>query len=247
MTAQSWPELRRSSSAWAKYALALRRISLACRSFPRFSRSRAFSFVATIRGNTSAAYHCRARPSSPTSCSEICAVQPILAATRRDRRPARGGVLAFVIQNHSHRAGADLGRELVGRLACHGSTFSGVGASDQPGAVQAWRKGIAGQITPGATGAQQIEDRVHRRTHVGLARSVRLSWPGGSATPTAPSLGNPLPDCLCASRCSLVHIPNHLLPILAETVNHAAVDNSRTFGSGSKSPSGNILNRRNHL
>src|SRR4029077_10693336 len=43
------------------------------------------------------------------------------------------------------------------------------------------------------------------------------------------SLGNPLPDCLCASRCSLVHIPNHLLPILAETVNHAAVDNSRNF------------------
>jgi 7-cyano-7-deazaguanine reductase len=40
-----------------------------------------------------------------------------------------------VIQNHSHRPGADLGRELVGRLACHGSTFSGVGASDQPGAV----------------------------------------------------------------------------------------------------------------
>jgi hypothetical protein len=43
--------------------------------------------------------------------------------------------LAFVIQNHSHRAGADLGRELVGCLACHSSTFSGVGASDQPGAV----------------------------------------------------------------------------------------------------------------
>jgi hypothetical protein len=32
----------------------------------------------------------------------------------------------------------------------------------------------------------------------------------------------------------LVHIPNHVLPILAETVNHAAVDNSRTSGSGSK-------------
>src|ERR1700733_7303235 len=58
-----------------------------------------------------------------------------LGGDRRDRRPARG-MLAFVIQNHSHRAGADLGRELVGRLACHGSTFSGVGASDQPGAVQ---------------------------------------------------------------------------------------------------------------
>src|SRR6202166_389548 len=58
-----------------------------------------------------------------------------LGGDRRDRRPARG-MLAFVIQNHSHRAGADLGRELVGRLACHGSTFSGVGASDQPRAVQ---------------------------------------------------------------------------------------------------------------
>ena len=34
-----------------------------------------------------------------------------------------------------HRTGPDFGRELVGRLACHGSTFSGVGASDQPGAV----------------------------------------------------------------------------------------------------------------
>jgi hypothetical protein len=44
-------------------------------------------------------------------------------------------MLAFVIQNYSHRAGADLGRELVGRLDCHRSTFSGVGASDQPGAV----------------------------------------------------------------------------------------------------------------
>jgi hypothetical protein len=58
-----------------------------------------------------------------------------LGGDRRDRRPARG-MLAFVIQNHSHRAGADLGRELVGRLDCHRSTFSGVGASDQPGAVQ---------------------------------------------------------------------------------------------------------------
>jgi hypothetical protein len=40
-----------------------------------------------------------------------------------------------VIQDHPHRAGSDLGRKLVRRLACHGSTFSGVGASDKPGAV----------------------------------------------------------------------------------------------------------------
>ena len=33
------------------------------------------------------------------------------------------------------RARPDLGRKLVRRLACHGSTFSGVGASGKPGAV----------------------------------------------------------------------------------------------------------------
>jgi hypothetical protein len=40
---------RRSSSAWVKYADALRRISFACRS-SRFSRSRFFSFSATSVG-----------------------------------------------------------------------------------------------------------------------------------------------------------------------------------------------------
>jgi transposase InsO family protein len=41
-----------------------------------------------------------------------------------------------VIQNHPNRAIAHLGRKLVRCLACHRSTFSGVGASDKPGAVQ---------------------------------------------------------------------------------------------------------------
>ena len=45
-------------------------------------------------------------------------------------------VLADMIQNHPHRAGADLRRKLVRRLACHGSILSGVGASGKPGAVQ---------------------------------------------------------------------------------------------------------------
>jgi hypothetical protein len=97
-----------------------------------------------------------------------------------------------------------------------------------------------GNINPmGVTGTPTIdpaagilEDRVHRRTHVGLARSSACLGRGISDSNRAHcasvrSLGNPLPDCLCASRCSLVHIPNHVLPILAETVNHAAVDNSR--------------------
>src|SRR5262245_18233541 len=44
-------------------------------------------------------------------------------------------MLALVVQNHPHRAGPDLGRKLVAGLLRHGSTFSGVGASTQPGAV----------------------------------------------------------------------------------------------------------------
>ena len=124
---------RAGASTPSKYALALRRISLACRS-SRFSRSRAFSFVAISVGTPARAP--LSRSAFFTHSCSVCAVQPILAAIDEHRRPARG-MLAFVIQNHPHRAGAHLGRELVGRLACHGSTFSGVGASDKPGAVQA--------------------------------------------------------------------------------------------------------------
>jgi len=45
-------------------------------------------------------------------------------------------MLVFVIEDQPDRAAADLRRELVRCLARHGSTFSGVGASDNPGAVQ---------------------------------------------------------------------------------------------------------------
>src|SRR5215468_8002716 len=34
-----------------------------------------------------------------------------------------------------------------------------------------WRKAVARQVAPGTAGAQQIQDGVHRRPHVGLARS----------------------------------------------------------------------------
>src|SRR6185437_4904278 len=80
---------RRSSSAWAKYALALRRISLACRS-SRFSRSRALSLAAMSL----------VRPGFPLSRSaffthsfSVCAVQPILPAidtTVAHREPCSG-------------------------------------------------------------------------------------------------------------------------------------------------------------
>jgi hypothetical protein len=42
-------------------------------------------------------------------------------------------MVAFVILNHPHRTGPDFRREFVRRLACHGSTFSRVGASGNPG------------------------------------------------------------------------------------------------------------------
>jgi hypothetical protein len=47
-----------------------------------------------------------------------------------------------VVQNHPDRAGPDLGRNLL--LVCFvmAPTFSGVGASDQPGAVQYHEKRI---------------------------------------------------------------------------------------------------------
>ncbi len=57
-----------------------------------------------------------------------------LRRNRCHRRPTRT-VLGFVIQNQPHSTRANLGGELVGRFARHGSTFSRVGASDQPGAV----------------------------------------------------------------------------------------------------------------
>jgi hypothetical protein len=72
-------------------------------------------------------------------------VQPTLAAID-ETAAQREAWLDFVIQNQPHRTGTDLRRELVGRLACHGSTFSGVGASDQPGAVQARKSTISGTI-----------------------------------------------------------------------------------------------------
>src|SRR4051812_5321401 len=58
-----------------------------------------------------------------------------LGGNRDDRRPSRR-VLALMIQHQPNRAFTHLGRKLVRRLACHRSTFSGVGASDKPGAVQ---------------------------------------------------------------------------------------------------------------
>lgn len=68
---------RRSSSAWAKYALALRRISLACRS-AQFSRSSALIRACSslvVPGRSP-----RSRSAWRTQLHNVCAVQPILPA-----------------------------------------------------------------------------------------------------------------------------------------------------------------------
>ncbi|WP_242141242.1 hypothetical protein, partial [Sphingomonas sp. TREG-RG-20F-R18-01] len=50
-------------------------------------------------------------------------------------------MIPLVVENHPYRAFANFRRKLVRRLAHTGSTFSGVGASGKPGAVQSDRQG----------------------------------------------------------------------------------------------------------
>ena len=122
---------RRSSSAWAKYAdrLAQDLVGLSKLAVLALQRLQLRRHVG--------------RHAGPLAAVDLGLLHPLvqrlrraadLGRDRRDRRPARG-MLAFVIQHHPHRAVADLRRKLVRRLARHGSTFSGVGASGKPGAV----------------------------------------------------------------------------------------------------------------
>src|SRR6516225_6637573 len=61
-------------------------------------------------------------------------------------------MLMFVIQHQPHRAGTDLRRELVACLLAHGSTFSRVGASGEPGAVHTnYQNGIDWHLEWGAS------------------------------------------------------------------------------------------------
>src|SRR3546814_4147744 len=62
-----------------------------------------------------------------------------LLRDRHHRRPSRG-MISLVVENHPYRGLADFRHKLVRCLAYTGSTFSGVGASDKPGAVQ-WSVG----------------------------------------------------------------------------------------------------------
>ncbi len=128
---------RRSSSAWAKYALAFLRISLACRS-SRFSRSSAL-----IRSRSSvvgpARTPRRARPDGPT-----CA-----AFRQSNRFWPRSTGSPIANRARSHAPGqpdcplANLRGKGWGMLR-HGSSLSRVGASENPGAIQADRAARGG-------------------------------------------------------------------------------------------------------
>ena len=122
---------RRSSSAWAKYADALRRISLAWRN-SRISRSSDFirsrsSLVRPAAAPIRSACRTHLRSVSPVQ-PILDAIEPIAAHCDADRR---------VLQHHSHRPLPDLRRKSIGCLLRHGPTFSSGGASGKPGAVHA--------------------------------------------------------------------------------------------------------------
>ena len=121
---------RRSSSAWAKNALASFRISLALRS-SRTSRSKAWMRCCSVVVGPARWPASRLR--WRIHLRSVSAEQPILAAMDSGRRPLRV-VLVLGLEHHAHRAFDDLGGELRG-LPHHGSIFSREGASAKAGAV----------------------------------------------------------------------------------------------------------------
>src|SRR3984885_6549731 len=86
-----------------------------------------------VRGQARLAPAVALSPANPLMQS-LCSAADL--ARNRDQRCPTRSMFMLVIQNHPHRAGSHLRRELVRCLACHGSTFSRVGASGKPGAVQ---------------------------------------------------------------------------------------------------------------
>ena len=86
----------------------------------------------------------------------------------------------LMIQNHPHRAGSHLRRELVRCLACHGSTLSRVGASGKPGAVQR-----SNQATHASVATKKGEVSPSRTMLVSLPpklRTVNGWWPAHDAS-----------------------------------------------------------------
>jgi len=121
---------RQSSSAWAKYADALRRISLA-RFSSRFSRSSA------LRRSRSSLLRAARNPCSRSECRthlrNVSAVHPYLCRNGAHRCPLRF-VLLLVLKDHTHRPVPYFWG--ISLLRVHDSILSRIGVSGKPGAVQ---------------------------------------------------------------------------------------------------------------
>jgi hypothetical protein len=113
----------------------LDRISLACRS-SRTSRASAVILSATSVG-TPVRLPQRPRTSSP---ADAASAERSRSSPRLTHSRPAGGVIAFVIDHHTHRVLAYSQCKLVHCLVHTGSTLSGVGASGKPGAVHYVRR-----------------------------------------------------------------------------------------------------------
>src|SRR5206468_8180307 len=118
---------RRSSSAFAKYADARRRISFARRSS---TTSRSSCFSRARSSDVSPGRLPWSRSACRTQLRSVSGVQPIFSAIE-DRRPLRC-VLLLLLQDHPYRAVPNLGGEPA--RSCHGAILSRNGASGTPGA-----------------------------------------------------------------------------------------------------------------
>ncbi len=154
---------RRSSSAWAKNALASFSISLA-------RRNSLTSRSSTLMRACSAVL----RPSR-WPCVPLVLTHPVVQGRCRAANLARNGnhgcplrfVLGPVLEHHPHRTFADFGGEL--RRFPHGSIFSRLGASSNPGAGQLFhfreKAFLLGDLPLVQVGQVRECDLLHRRLH----------------------------------------------------------------------------------
>ena len=121
---------RRSSSAWAKYAEAFRRISLV-RFSSRTSRSRSFSRCSLVGRQSAAVPAVTLGLTHPLPQRLRCAAH--LAGDGRDRRPLRG-MLRAMLPHQTDRALADFRR--ISTRSCHGAILSRNWPSEKLGTIQ---------------------------------------------------------------------------------------------------------------
>jgi hypothetical protein len=140
----------------------------------RFSKSLARRRLRPNHEKVRSTTHRRGRTSKPFMSSlRLTISRPSRVAWQRRHRPAR---LCKRCRPRSFRASESGGvscREPARLRRGPGSRRSGRRRDalvDTEGLPMPRRKAVTRQVTPGAAGSQQIDNGVHRRLHVGLAR-----------------------------------------------------------------------------